>query len=73
MGVGDKVVFRIDNLEHSAELTDLNSKGITLKFSSEPFDVELALGEAKIVDLDGDGIFDIKVTFPYNISIFCVL
>ena len=63
MGVGDKVVFRIDNLEHSAELTDLNSKGITLKFSSEPFDVELALGEAKIVDLDGDGIFDIKVTF----------
>jgi len=63
MGVGDKVIFRIDNLEHSAELTDLNSKGITLRFSSEPFDVELALGEAKIVDLDGDGIFDIKVTF----------
>lgn len=63
MGVGDKVIFKIDNAEHSVELTDLNSNGITLRFSSEPFDVELALGEAKIVDLDGDGVFDIKVTF----------
>ena len=63
MGVGDKVIFKIDNAEHSVELTDLNSKGIILRFSSDPFDVELALGEAKIVDLDGDGVFDIKVTF----------
>src|SRR3989344_125493 len=63
MGVGDKVIFKIDNIEHNVELTDLNSNGVTLRFSSDPFDVELALGEAKIVDLDGDGVFDIKVTF----------
>ena len=52
-----------NNIEHNVELTDLNSNGVTLRFSSDPFDVELALGEAKIVDLDGDGVFDIKVTF----------
>src|SRR3989344_3672452 len=63
MGVGDKVIFKIDNIEHNVELTDLNSNGVTLRFSSDPFDVELALGEAKIVDLNGDGVFDIQVTF----------
>ncbi|MFA5029348.1 MAG: hypothetical protein WC518_01195 [Patescibacteria group bacterium] len=50
---------------HSVKVTglDLTNKQITLTFQSDPVTVELNLKETKEVDLNGDGLSDVKVTF----------
>jgi len=50
---------------HSAYIKnlDLHTKKIKILFQSEPVEIELDLGETKLVDLNNDGINDIKATF----------
>ena len=39
------------------------SKRITVEFQSESTIIELDIGESKLVDLNNDGINDIKITY----------
>ena len=42
---------------------DLANKKVNITISSEPIDLDLNLGEKKLIDLDNDNINDIEVTF----------
>lgn len=55
--------WQYHNHSFEIKLLDLLKKKTTLIFRSEPVTVDLNLGETKYVDLDKDGINDIKVTF----------
>jgi len=61
MGENDKYLFSLEGEEHSVEVKDIDDNKVSLRFTSDPIDVELNIGESKEVDIDGDGVNDIFV------------
>ena len=47
--------------EHTVMVDDIDDDSITLTISSEPFTIELMVGESKEVDVNGDGVNDLEI------------
>ncbi len=52
----------INGEEHTVKIDKLGNKTVTLIFSSNPIKVDLKVGETKEIDLNNDGVKDVKVT-----------
>lgn len=63
MSVGDVLGISLDGEDHTVELVDMSPTTITLMFKSDPMRVDLDVGDSQEVDLDGDGVNDVKATF----------
>ena len=48
---------------HSVKITSITANKVMITVSSDPINLELGLGETKKVDLDGDKIYDLSLTF----------
>jgi len=53
----------INGEKHTVEVDTLSDDSVTLTVSSEPFDVTINAGESEVVDVNGDGVGDVKVTY----------
>jgi len=53
----------INGEEHNVKVNELNEESITIEINSEPVFATLNIGESKEIDIDGDGVNDLKVTF----------
>ena len=62
MGKGDVYLFSLNNEAHSIKVENIEANKTSLTFSSNPVNIELAVGESKEVDINGDGINDVKAT-----------
>ncbi len=63
MSLGDSVTFNVGDEEHSLSLEDKSANSVLILLESDPVYVALDVGESKEVDLDGDGVNDVLVTF----------
>ena len=60
---GAIVTFTLDgSSEHKITFKQVASDKVTLIFESDPVEVTLTVGETKLVDLDADGVDDVRVT-----------
>jgi uncharacterized membrane protein len=53
----------VGNETHNVTAIKADENSVSLKFESEPVLISLLPGQSKLVDLNGDGIKDIKVTY----------
>ena len=60
---GDTKSFLLDGTEHTIELTTLDETSIWLTITSDPMSINLEEGDIKKIDLDEDGVYDLKVGF----------
>ncbi len=60
---GDTEYFLLNGEEHSIELTTMDEGSIWITISSDPVSLNLEPGDIKEVDLDEDGVYDLKVGF----------
>ena len=60
---GDIEYFLLNGEEHSIELTTLEDDSIWITISSDPISINLEPGDIKEIDIDEDGINDLKVGF----------
>lgn len=60
---GDGVKFIVASVSHSVTLKSLSNASVTVTIASTPIDATLVVGETKKFDLNGDGTFDIAVTY----------
>jgi uncharacterized membrane protein len=63
MSLGEVMNFNIGEEEHSISFEDMSEDSVLILISSDPVYVALDVGESKEVDLDGDGVNDVLVTF----------
>ena len=63
MALGESMNFNIGEEEHSISFEDKSEDSVLIVISSDPVYVALDVGESKEVDLDGDGVNDVLVTF----------
>jgi len=49
--------------EHTIKVEELGEDSVTLMISSEPFNVDMNVGETKEIDVNGDGVNDLEVFF----------
>lgn len=63
LAVGENIKFKLNDEEHTLQVKAQNSKRVVLEISSDPVLVKLDIGDVKNVDIDGDGIDDLEVTF----------
>jgi len=63
LGENDSSNFTLNEEEHSLNVDELSEEGITLRIESEPVFVRMELGETKDVDLDGDGVNELRITY----------
>ena len=60
---GGSLKFTINNEEHMVIVKEIGKDSVILTIKSTPFDLSLNKGDAKDVDVDGDGIEDINIKF----------
>ena len=60
--LNQKVVFTINNTEHTATLNNVSGNTVYLVIRSDPIYANLSIGESRYLDTDGDGINDLKVS-----------
>lgn len=53
--------FKINNAPHALEITDLTADKIKIKLHSEVTEFYLLIGEEKKIDLNSDGIYDLRI------------
>jgi uncharacterized membrane protein len=63
LNLGESGEFIIKGETHTIELTDISDDTILITLSSDPILFTIDVGESKDVDMDNDGIYDVKVTF----------
>lgn len=63
LNLGEFGEFMIGEETHTLELTDISEDTILITISSDPVLFSIDVGESKRVDIDDDGIYDVKVTF----------
>lgn len=63
MAEGDVATLMINEEEHEVTLNELAEGSVVLVIESEPIFVLLADGEVQEVDIDGDGVNDLRVTY----------
>jgi cold shock CspA family protein len=56
-----KVLFEIDDEEHSLEVNSVRENSVRITIWSSPITLTLTRGEEKKFDLDDDGVYDLKV------------
>ncbi len=62
--VNDLVKFKINNEEHTAQVTSLGQNAVSVVIKSEPINATFTfIGESQSFDIDGDGTKDLKVTY----------
>jgi len=61
VGESDVITFDLEKEEHGMWINFLGDGSVELTISSEPINLSLKINEIKEVDLDKDGIFDIKI------------
>ena len=61
--MGESVEFIIIGETHTLELTDISDDTILITITSDPILFTIDVGESKDVDMDNDGVYDVKVTF----------
>jgi len=54
--------FILNNEQHSLRIKTIGNDTLTLTISSEPFDIVLTIDETKDVDVDQNGVNDLKIT-----------
>ncbi|UZE94310.1 MAG: hypothetical protein IB618_01930 [Candidatus Pacearchaeota archaeon] len=59
---GDSFKFNIKDEEHTAEIEEVGDDSVTIQILSEPFIVDLNIGETKQFDTDGNGYLDLEIT-----------
>jgi len=59
----EEIEFTIEGEEHKITIESINSDSIDIIIQSEIIKANLKVGEEKKFDLDGDGIYDLKVKF----------
>jgi len=59
---GDSFIFNIKGEEHTAEIQEVENESIKIQISSEPFVVDLKIGETGQYDTDGNGYLDLEIT-----------
>ena len=57
------IKFDISGESHRIEVKTATGDSVVLTISSEPFDVTINAGEVEEVDINGDGIADLEVTY----------
>jgi len=60
---GGAVTFDINGEDHKIEVSSATSTSVILVITSDPMEVNIDAGEAKTVDLNGDGISDVEITY----------
>jgi hypothetical protein len=60
---GGAVKFDIKGEIHKVEVSSASKTSVTLKITSTPMDVTIDAGESEEVDVNGDGVSDIKITY----------
>ncbi len=63
MNENGAIKFDISGETHKIEVKAVTAEDVVLTISSEPFDVTIAAGESEEVDVNGDGVSDLEVTF----------
>lgn len=61
---GRTIEFNFENESHKITLISLKENEATISLASEPITKTLKAGEIWKIDLDSDGIYDLKITFP---------
>lgn len=61
--VNDKIKFMLNGQPHYLILDEINGDAIKITIMSNTIELEMNLGETKIIDVDGEGIEDISVKF----------
>ena len=59
----EEATLMINGEEHNVKVNELTEDSITIEINSDPIFATLNVGESKEIDLDGDGVNDLKVTF----------
>jgi uncharacterized membrane protein len=60
--LNQKVVFTINNTEHTATLNNVSGDVVYLVIRSDPIYTNLSVGQSAYLDTDGNGVNDLKVT-----------
>ncbi len=63
LNLGESGEFIIKGETHTLELTDISDDTILITITSDPILFTIDVGESKDVDMDNDGVYDVKVTF----------
>ncbi|MCD4759696.1 hypothetical protein K8R33_02320 [archaeon] len=63
LGVGDSTKFMINEDEHTIKVETVSDNTVLLEIRSNPIFVPLEVGDVKRIDIDGDKIEDIEVSF----------
>nr|MBA4404862.1 hypothetical protein [Nanoarchaeum sp.] len=63
LGVGENIKFNLNDEEHMIQVKAKDPNRVVLEISSDPVLVKLETGDVKTVDINGDGLDDLEVTF----------
>jgi hypothetical protein len=61
VGESDVITFDLDEEEHGMFINFVGDGSVELTISSEPINLSLNINEIKEVDLNSDGVFDLKI------------
>jgi len=61
VGESDVITFDLDEEEHGMFINFVGDGSVELTISSEPINLSLNINEIKEVDLNNDGVFDLKI------------
>ena len=60
---GATIVVALKKVDHKVTVLDVTKDKLTLRITSTPIEITINKGESALVDVDNDGINDLKVTF----------
>jgi len=61
VGENDVITFDLDEEEHGMFINFIGDGSVELTISSEPMNLSLNINEIKEIDLNNDGVFDLKI------------